>query len=107
MPATATRVMDCDREIFQRHLNVLPHAVTHNLAGHPLFQLDALVELSRRVAARKNPHMSGGDAYFNEGAVSAGTKPNYERPDDEERAAVVEIVRKIEQAEAWIILKHV
>ena len=106
MATTAEQVMECDREVFQRDLNVLPYEVTHRLAGHPLFQLDKLVELAQRVATRRNPHMSGGDAYFNEGAIEAGTKPNYDRP-EEERAAVVELVRKIESAEAWCILKHI
>ena len=106
MAAAAGMVMECDRELFQRDLNVLPYEVTHTLAGHPLFQLDKLVELSQRVAARKNPHMSGGDAYFNVGAIEAGAKPSYDRT-AEETAAVGEIVKKIENAEAWIILKHI
>jgi hypothetical protein len=50
--------------------------------------------------------MSGGDAYFTEGPIEAGAKPDYDRP-EEERARVFEIVKKIESAEAWIILKHV
>ncbi len=106
MTAVLEQVMQCDAAIFQRDLNVLPYEIQHTLADHPLFQLPALVELAQRVAARRNPHMSGGDAYFNEGAIEAGTKPNYDRP-EEERARVTELVKKIESAEAWIILKHV
>jgi hypothetical protein len=106
MNAVRERVIDCDADVFRRDLNVLPYEIGHTLADHPLFQLPALVELAQRVAARRNPHMSGGDVYFNEGAIEAGTKPNYDRP-EEERARVTELVRKIELAEAWIILKHV
>ena len=106
MASVADPVMECDAEVFRRDLNVLPYEIGHTLADHPLFQLEALVELAQRVAARKNPHMSGGDVYFNEGAIEAGTKPNYDRP-EEERARAAELVEKIEQAEAWIILKHV
>ena len=106
MPARIGRIMECDQNVFQRDLNVLPYEIAHTLKDNPLFQLPALVELARRVASRNNPHMSGGDAYFNEGAIEAGTKPDYNRP-EEERAAVIELVRKIEQSEAWIILKHV
>jgi hypothetical protein len=50
--------------------------------------------------------MSGGDVYFNEGAIEAGTKPNYDRP-EEDRIRAAELIHKIERAEAWIILKHV
>ncbi|SNS78503.1 hypothetical protein SAMN05421770_102318 [Granulicella rosea] len=106
MSHVAGQIIECDAESFQRDLNLLPYEIGHNLASHPLFQLPALVELAQRVAARRNPHMSGGDAYFNEGAIEAGAKPNYDRP-EEQRAAVVDLVRKIEQAEAWIILKHI
>ena len=103
MAAVADHVMECDADVFRRDLNVLPYEIGHTLKDHPLFQLPALVELAQRVAARKNPHMSGGDVYFNEGAIEAGTKPNYDRP-EEERVRAAELVRKIELAEAWIIL---
>jgi hypothetical protein len=106
MTAAPDHVLHCDAAIFQRDLNVLPYEIQHTLAGHPLFQLPKLAELAQRVAARRNPHMSGGDAYFNEGAIDPGTKPNYDRP-EEERARVAELVKKIESAEAWIILKHI
>jgi hypothetical protein len=111
MAAVQEHVLQCDPAIFRRDLNVLPYEIQHTLAGHPLFQLPALVELAQRVATRNNPHMSGGDVYFNEGVIEAGAKPVYtgssaDRP-EEERARVAEVVRKIESAEAWIILKHV
>ena len=106
MPATSTSVMHCDPATFQRDLNILPYEVQHNLAGHPLFQLDALVSLAQRVAARSNPHMSGGDVYFNNGAVTAGTRPVYNGP-DEERVAAVDLIKQIKNSEAWVILKHV
>jgi hypothetical protein len=111
MAAVADRVMECDAEVFRRDLNVLPYEVAHTLAEHPLFQLEALVELAQRVAARKNPHMSGGDAYFTEGAIEAGAKPLYtgtsaDSPESE-LARAAELLRKIELSQAWIILKHV
>ena len=111
MAAVADRVMECDADVFRRDLNVLPYEISHTLADHPLFQLDALVELAQRVAARKNPHMSGGDAYFTEGAIGAGAKPVYngasgDRPEEEQLRAA-KLVQKIEQSQAWIILKHV
>jgi hypothetical protein len=106
MPSRIGRIMECDHKVFQRDLNILPYEIAHTLKDHPLFQLPALAQLAQRVAARRNPHMSGGDVYFNEGAIDAGAKPNYDRPESE-RAAAAELVRKIEDAEAWIILKHI
>ena len=106
MTTATQRVIECDPDIFERDLNVLPYEVAHTLAGHPLFQLPALAALAQRVVARRNPHMSGGDAYFNEGAIDASAKPNYDRP-EEDRVRASELVRKIESSEAWIILKHI
>ena len=111
MNAAAEPVIECDAERFERDLNVLPYAIGHTLAGHPLFTLEALAGLAQKVATRHNPHMSGGDVYFNEGAIEAGTKPEYfgSAPDKtaEEKAAAAELVRKIEGAQAWVILKHI
>ena len=111
MSAVADHVIECDAELFERDLNVLPYPVGHTLAGHPLFTLEALAELARKVATRNNPHMSGGDVYFNEGAIEAGTKPEYfgSSPDksEVEKAAAAELVKKIEGAQAWVILKHI
>ncbi len=104
--AAAPRILECDPAVFRRDLNVLPYEITHSLEGHPLFQLSALAELAQRVAARRNPHMSGGDVYFNEGAIDPGAKPSYDTP-EENHATVAELVKKIESAEAWIILKHI
>ena len=98
MAAVADPVMECDAAVFQRDLNVLPYEIGHTLADHPRFQLEALVELAQRVAARKNPHMSGGDAYFTEGAIEAGAKPVYtgasgDRPEEEQiRAAQAQVL---------------
>jgi hypothetical protein len=106
MSAVAEHVLECDPQIFRRDLNILPYEIAHNLTNHPLFQLPALAELAQRVAQRRNPHMSGGDVYFTEGAIDPGAKPNYDHP-EQERAAVGELVKKIEGAQAWIILKHI
>ena len=111
MSAVAERVIECDAERFERDLNVLPYEIGHTLAGHPLFTLEALAKLAQKVATRSNPHMSGGDVYFNEGAIEAGTKPEYfgSSPDksEGEKAAAAELVKKIEGAQAWVILKHI
>lgn len=106
MVAAMDHILECDADLFQRDLNVLPYEITHTLKDHPLFQLPALVQLAQRVAARRNPHMLGGDVYFNDGAIAAGNKPRYDRPADEP-ARVTDLVHQIETARAWIILKHV
>lgn len=104
MRSTASHVIDCAPEIFRSNLNRLPHEFSHTLSSNPVFELSRLVELAGKVAGRSNPHLPGGDVYFNEGLIDAGEKPS--RP-DKPRAAVTELIRQIETAQAWIILKHV
>jgi hypothetical protein len=87
-----------------QNLNRLPHEFAHRLAGNPLFELGPLVELAERVAARRNPHLAGGDVYFNDGLIEPGEKPL--RP-DMPRTAAADLIRKIGTAQAWVILKHV
>jgi hypothetical protein len=72
--------------------------VAHCLAGNPLFQLDALIEVAKQASTRP------GDLYLDAGDVSVTDKwghiPIPDRPVDE-------IIRRIETAGAWIIIKHV
>jgi Cupin-like domain len=70
----------------------------HPLAGHPLFSVDALIGAAK--AAAKRP----GDLYADAGDVKVTDKwghiPMPDRP-------VEEVLRRIEHAGAWIIMKHV
>ena len=80
------------------YLNREAFRVTHELAGNPLFDVDVLVEVARQAAKRP------GDLYLDAGDVSVSDKwghiPIPDRP-------VEEIIRRIETAGAWIIIKHV
>jgi hypothetical protein len=104
MPATHDRILQCAPDAFTQNLNRLPYEFMHNLSASSLFELPQLAELAERVAARKNPHLPGGDVYFNEGQIEAGEKPL--RP-DRPRSAAADLIQRIEDAQAWIILKHV
>lgn len=104
MPQITSRVFQCSQDLFRENFNQLSHEFGHNLAGNPLFELSKLVDLAQRVATRTNPHLPGGDVYFNEGLIEAGEKPG--RP-DKPRTAAVDLVRSIEEKQAWIILKHI
>lgn len=104
MPAFSDRMIQCPQEVFIRNLNRLPYEFVHTLAGNPLFELSRLVDLAEKVATRRTPHLEGGDVYFNDGLIEPGEKPL--RP-DKPRTAVAELIRQIDSAQAWIILKHV
>ena len=75
-----------------------PFRVTHSLAGNSLFAMDALMEVARNAAKRP------GDLYADAGDVKVTDKwgqiPLPDRP-------VVEVLDRIQNAGAWIIMKHV
>lgn len=104
MPAVSDHIIQCAPGVFTQNLNRLPHEFAHTLAGNPLFELSRLVDLAEKVATRRNPHLVGGDVYFNDGLIEPGEKPS--RP-DLPRTAAADLIRKIDTAQAWIILKHV
>ena len=101
---TRDRTIQCSSNVFNENLNRLPYEFTHKLVDSPLFELSRLVDLAEKVATRRNPHLIGGDVYFNEGLIEPEHKPL--RP-DMPRTAVVDLIRKIDTKQAWIILKHV
>jgi hypothetical protein len=106
MAATAAdQPSDADRwrtvrplEELNGYLNREAFRVTHALAGNPLFEVDVLIEVAKQAAKRS------GDLYLDAGDVSVTDKwgdiPIPDRP-------VEEIMRRIETAGAWIIIKHV
>lgn len=74
--------------------------VRHRLEGHPLLQLDQLIELGKRLE-RDDQTLSfnaaaGADADFNS---VARTHPN--------RNSTVETLQQINDAKAWMLLRHV
>ena len=90
---TADPLEDC-----RAALNRKPFRMTHTLSNHPLFAMDALLRVARAAVRRKS------DVYFDAGDVGIEDKwgkiPVPDRP-------VEEIIRRVEHAGAWIVMKHV
>jgi hypothetical protein len=103
MPASSEPIVLCDREVFAKNFNRLPHEVRHTLTSNPLFGLPALAELSQRVASRTSPHHARGDIYVEQG--KAGTSKGLDLGD--RKADVRGLVAEIEQGQTWVILKHI
>ena len=75
-----------------------PFQMTHALDRNPLFTTDALLRVAHDAAARR------GDVYFDAGDVGITDKwgriPVPEWP-------VEEVIKRIEHAGAWVVIKHV
>lgn len=73
-----------------------PGLIRHRLIGHPLFELEALVALSRR--------MRGGDVEQNVGALPIGIAPADVAHNG---LSVEDTIRSIERNGSWMVLKFV
>lgn len=104
MLARTQPIVRCDREVFLRSFNRLPHEVRHSLSANPLFELRALVELAQRIAVRENPHHPKGDIHVERGTSKRNSKPDLQ---DWVKADIDSLVNEIETGQTWIILKHI
>jgi hypothetical protein len=102
--AAPEHIIQCDSEVFKRTFNRVPHEVRHTLAANPLFELPAVAQLAEQVAARKNPHYTQGDAYFDMGASDekAGSAASGRSP-----ANMGKLIEEIGKGQTWVILKHI
>ena len=93
MWATVDPLADCRAALHRKAFRL-----THALAGHPLFAVDALIGVAQEAARRK------GDIYMDAGDVAVTDKwGNIPEP----QVPAAEILRRVETAGAWIVLKHV
>lgn len=84
---------------FADRFNRLPFALSHNLGGHPLFELPRLVELAKTLWATAD-----GKVLFHEGDASFES-----RWDEIPRKALsfIEGIRGIQQSGSWVLLKSI
>ena len=85
-----------DRAAFAGLYPETPGLLRHDLAGHPAFELDALVRLAQRMRPQ--------DVEQNVGDLPIGIDPAAVRHNG---LSVVDTIRSIEQCGAWMVLKFV
>jgi cupin-like protein len=73
-----------------------PGKLSHQLAGHPLLTLEALVELGKRMPRE--------DVEYNAGDLPYGVDPEAV---GDNGLSVEETIRGIEECGSWMVLKHV
>ncbi len=85
-----------DASAFQELFNRRPFKIGHHLAGHPLFELPRLVELSQQLPESRVEYSSGKVAvgYGQNDAPQTGLSPE-------------ETIRQIEECQSWLVLKNV
>src|ERR1044072_4193263 len=93
---SANDLLEFDREIFRANFNRQPFMISHQRAGHPLFTLPRLVELSKRLP---KDHVK-----YNAGNIPV-TQELYTGP--QTGLSVEETIRRIEECGSWMVLKWV
>ena len=88
-------VLDGEARLFRENFNRASFPFAHHLAGHPLFELPRLLELSKTLPES--------DIYYDAGDIRVG-----QRWDQTPRTqlSVAQLIDRIENAGAWILLKR-
>jgi hypothetical protein len=89
-------LLDVDPQIFAAYFNRKPFHVRHSLCGHPLFELERLLQLARSLPERF--------VEYNGGALPVGA-----RPEQTPRTGLSaeETIRRIAECGSWMVLKRV
>lgn len=100
MPQKIGRVVECERGLCERDINVRPFELAHTLREHPLLQLQAITELAETMS-----HRSKEDVSFNQGVIETRDTA----PDRGHRARdfAARLLRFMEEADASVVLRHV
>ena len=94
---TRQKLIDADPTVFGRSYGNLAFEFGHRLVGHPLFELDRLVELAEEMT-----HIPDAIVY-NTSRMDVGQRWD-QTPKPEQ--SVVETLRDIERLDGWILLKR-
>ena len=90
-------ILTPDPELFRRDFDRASFVFTHRLADHPLFTMDRLLALAKEMA--EDPS----DVYFDAGDVRVDQRWDQVAPCN---LSLDELLRRIENAGAWIILRR-
>jgi len=89
-------IFTIDRSLFAEKFPAKPFALKHSLAGHPLFELERLVQLSRRLPPS--------DVESNAGSVGVNQDP---ASTPSTGLSIDETILRIRECGAWLVLKLV
>ena len=97
--ALPARIFSTPPEAFRENFNRRAFPVAHNLGGHPLFDLDRLVELSKTLWSTGEGRVifQGGDTRVDRRWDEAPKKA----------LSVMEAIRRIDESGSWVLLKGV
>src|SRR3954469_5108321 len=89
-------LLQVDAHIFRECFDRRPFLIGHKLAGHPLFELSRLIQLSQILPAA-NVEYNAGDIPINQAPHSTPRNG----------LSAAETLRRIVQCKSWMVLKYV
>lgn len=90
------RLLELDRSEFHQMFDKRSFRVRHRLADHPLFSMESLLELARRIPER--------EIEWNQGNLPVGQDPETTPANG---LSPEETIRRIRDCESWLVLKRV
>jgi hypothetical protein len=96
LASPAAPLLDVDAPLFRRRFARRPFLIRHRLVGHPLFALDRIIELSRRLPPAYVEYYDG----------NAPRSIDWKRT-PRNGLSVEETIRRIEERCSWMVLKRV
>jgi len=97
-PSTKPGIFDADIQEFRHQFNKRSFGFVHYLAGHRLFELSRLIELSKQLSEKP-----GANLYYDAGEVRINQRWDESSAND---LSVDETIRRISEAGAWVVLKR-
>lgn len=98
-PNFSSQIIKTDTSLFREKFNVSSFMFSHNLAGHPLFEIPRLVELANTI-------LSKGE--YAKIACQVGEIPvHFKWSEVPRKQQVLEAIAHIEESGSWILLKSV
>lgn len=95
-PSTRSNLLEINQAEFRENFNRQPFYIRHQLAGHRLFELSRLIELSKCLPAEF--------VEYNAGAIPVNQDPGLTPKNG---LSVEETIRRIEECRSWLVLKYV
>ena len=95
-------MVEINRDEFARNVDLNPFAIQHQLEHHPLFQLESLVELSKRLPPNQREYVFGKQEF--------GTHDNleqYKHAADNDELSTDELIQAIGEQNIVIVLRNV
>jgi hypothetical protein len=92
----ATRLLDIPEATFNANFNRTPFTIGHHLANHPLFTLEQLVNLAKRLPP-ENVKYHTGELPVNHGLYDGA----------QTGLSTEETIRQIEECKSWMVIKWV